>query len=343
LLWTGQAYLPPLTPVPQAGPDGAIRLQAPVPASAFTTTAPEGAPVPFGDTTLDVVLTPLNWTDPRIGATSIADGVDRYATTGGSDAVNTRVDREGSEVTATGTIAGVPAQRVTGGSWRDFGGASGSAGPGLPPILTPADEQPYYPAVRGQRVNRTSYGAAFWDGTIAGTLRTSTGYRLPGNTWRARLFSQIILQPGDRVEGVRTEGATLGLEGRQCAAGQAWEECAEVVTPVVDAARSVRYSIRFGGAIRYRFAAPVYDYLPDGTRRDLGTLDVRASVRPDGRPATGIRTGSVVRATQDTWLYTATLRRPATAAMTVAGRPVTDPGNGDNRFVEYSTTARGTL
>ena len=343
-LWAGTGSLPYSSVIPEPAADGSVRVQATVPASVFTTTEPAGATVPIGDTQLDVVLTPVNWQDPRVPDTETSDGATRYASTDGYDTVSVNNERQGTGIAATGVVAGVPAQRVTGGDWHDRGGASGSAGPGLPPVSTLAETRPYLPTVRDGRVNRQSYAAAFWDGQLAGSapLRTSTGHRLPGNTWRAGLYSQINLSQGDRVEGTTTYGVNLGLEGRQCAAGQAWEECAPVTMPSIGEPSVVRYRIRFGAAVEYRFTSPVFQYLEDGTRQDLGTLDTRASIRPEGSGA-GYWFGWLVREAQQTWQFTATVRFGATASMTVAGRPASGPGNPGNRWIEFATIGEGTL
>ena len=152
-----------------------------------------------------------------------------------------------------------------------------------------------------------------------------------------------MLDPGGRVEGTVDGGqAFVSIEGRQCAAGQAWDACAPVVLPIAIQPTS-RYAIDFGRSVRYRFAPLVQEALPDGTTRDRGRLDVRVDIRPGGAGDPS-RTGWYVRSpNQREWQYTATVRYPAAGTATIGGRALRAGTDQSYRYLEFATLGQGPM
>lgn len=337
----GEAQVPSGAAIPPVGPDGSVHLEFDVPGSLVRSTL-EGGVEEFADADLDLTITPVGWR-PRPPLTTVnAEVVRRFA-----NRYENRVSAErtvgGSSVRASGTAAGVRAVDVVGGSWEDTDLANGTSATNLPPTDGTTGLAPYVPPIRGGAVvHETMFSAAAEQNPAAAlpagaSLVTSTGYRLPGDTYAFRMGGIVNLAAGDPAAATaamppKTQ-TELFLWVYQCTPAP----CRRVTDVRVAPAPGLDYRIWPNGRVRLKGTAVVTS-TENGETIDRGTLDFVVDGVPAG-PGSPARSGSLNRETRE-WTYGAGVGFNGLAGtVTLAGVPLQPPKAGG----QMAYGRRGTL
>jgi hypothetical protein len=326
-VWEGSANLSFVTSdQASVGAQGVMTAALTVPASTVTTIAPEGAPVPVGDTRIDATFTPAGWYDAgenpdRETAGSITRQASRYG-----DFVETQGSAQGTEMTVTGVLAGVPADTVTATQWYDLAATSGSAGDPIPPLTTNAAMAPYAPLLRRGRLVEPTQVTLRWTGRVTGPLRTSTGATLPGTVYRVDVSLDTPTVPAGSPLTGRQEASGIGLVPYDCPTPDAaFETCTrrEDLPPHVYGGEARWVADRFG-AVALQADLRAHD--EEGTP-NRGTVRLQFAAVPTG-PGYGMRHGQINQGPVGVgnWSIRHVLERTLTGHLRVAGRTgVADP------------------
>jgi hypothetical protein len=310
--------------VTEPGAGGEVTASLPVPASAVTTVAPAGAPVPVGDTRVDVTLTPLDWrdlgTDPDLqNATTVSRTRDRS-----DDVVSASGSVSGTGLAVEGVIADVPADTVAAASWSDTVYSSGSVGPGFPPLRTRAQMEPFAPPVRRGRLVEPTWIVYDWFGRVEGPLTTSTGDRLPGNLFWIQVPFWVQDAPAGSPLAGRIEEEYVTIQAYDCPAPDAdLETCAGTGT-FTGVGPATWAGDRFG-AMTLDLDLAIRENDQDGEER--GRMRAALALTPAG-PGEGVRDGWISRGSGGTGSWTARtgLVRPVTGRFRIARRTaIPDP------------------
>jgi hypothetical protein len=324
-VWEGTAFVSRYAgTVSEPGASGEVTASLAVPASSVITVAPAGAPVPVGDTRIDVTLTPLGWrdvgTDPDL---ENAEGLYRARDTNEDVLWVNGSTAAGTGLAVEGVIADVPADTVAAASWRDSVDSRGRIGPGFPPLRTRAQLEPFAPPVRRGRLVEPTWLVYDWAGRVPGPLTTSTGFRLPGNVFWVSVPFSADAPAGSPLAG-RIDQEYVTIQAYDCAAPDADLGTCTGTGTFMGVGPARWAGDRFGAmALDLDLAIRENDEYGEERGRVRGAL----ALTPAG-PGEGFRDGQISRGPGGTGSWSARLGlvRPVTGRFVIAGRAaVRDP------------------
>jgi hypothetical protein len=337
-VWQGTAWVPRTAgTVSEPGPAGEVTASLPVPASTVLTVAPEGAPVPVGDTRIDVTLTPRDWRD--LGNEPDLDTASTVwrARDLNSDLVSVTGEASGTGLDVDGVIADVPADIVTADSWYDLVSTGAEVGPGFALLRTREQMEPFAPPVRNGRLLEPTWIAYDWFGRVEGPLTTSTGDRLPGNLFWVQVPFWVQDAPAGRPLAGRIAQEYVTIQAYDCPTpGTNVESCAGVGT-FTGVGPAVWAGDRFGAMT---LAADLEIHENDEYGETRGRLTAALALTPAG-PGEAFRDGYISRGFTDTWSARTGLVRPVVGRL-LLGRHTSIP-SADPIRVSLVRTRSGTL
>lgn len=320
--------------------DGSVHLVVDIPPGSLT--GGFGVPAPVTGGRVDLRLTMADWQDPG-GKTLNTAQIVQHTWDPNARIVSAESRTTGQQITATGSVVGIPVQRVVSGEWRAARHLYGTSDEGTPPVTTLAEARRWLPPVsQGRLLNETSVSPGNLS-QVRGPLVTSTGYRFPGNTYRTWPTALIVKAGAPAGGAADTRPYILGasLVARQCAAGQAWEQCTPVTTPRLDTVSRIDYDFRQPLRFRGRTVQPVTETAPDDSTRALGTMAHTVDVTGAGTGRASITLHLFQadgRWSQKTELWYAQARGTAT----LAGRTMSPP-SGETANLRITHESEGAL